>query len=209
MKKYTAFATHFVIIAAVAGCAWTDVSSFRDPAFIGKRFQRILVIAPFGDMDSRTKTEQAFSVRLAKYEVEVIPSMGVLMPTRTYTDDELFKLLNENNIDGVLHVELTDAYTKQTYMPRSSYTHGQASLSANTVTYSGTTQHYGGYYISKPRVKFKMRLYDVSTGKTAWVATSLTRGNAFANFSTLIGSLADTAAEKLQEEGFLGGKKKE
>ena len=43
----------------------------------------------------------------------------------------------------------------------------------------------------------------VSKTGNAPVATSLTKGNAFARFDTLINSLTDTTAEKLKEDGLL------
>jgi len=80
---------------------------------------------------------------------------------------------------------------------------GTSALTGNTINYLSHTQQYGGYYISKPRVRYEMRLFDVLTGNTAWVATSVTRGNAFARFDTLIGSLAETTVEKLKEDGLI------
>jgi hypothetical protein len=160
-------------------------------------------MAPFADLESRTKAESVFVERFAKYSVEGVPSIRVLMPTHTYTAQEIATLLSENAIDGVLLVTLTDAYTEQVYVPRASSTSGQATVIGDIVSYSAQTQHYGGYYISKPRVRYQMQLYDVSTGNMAWVATSLTAGNAFAGFDILIGSLADTAVEKLKKDGLL------
>ncbi len=187
----------------VAGCAFTSMTSFLDPAFATKAFHRILIASPFADLELRTKAESFFAECLAKHAVKGIPSIRVFMPTRTYTDEEFSKLLSENGIDGVLIVTLADAYTTQAYVPASYSTQGQATLSGNTINYSARTQQYGGYYVSKPRVRYEMRLYDVSTGNTAWVASSLTRGNAFVNFDILISSLADTTVSKLRKDGLL------
>lgn len=203
MKKQRAIFVLLIWMAFIVGCASTSITSFRDPSFATKTFYRILVVSPSADLESRTKAESAFVERLAKHSVEGIPSISVFMPTRTYTNEELLKLLSENSIDGVLLVTLTDASTKQVYIPASSSTYGQATLSGNTVNYSANTQQYGGYNISQPRLRYEMRLYDVLTGNTAWVATSLTRGGAAVKFDTLIGSLADTAVEKLKEDGLL------
>lgn len=203
MKKYNFIIGLLIWILFIVSCASTSVTSFRDPAFATKTFQRMLIVAPFADLESREKAEGAFVEHLAKYSVEGIPSIRIFMPTRTYTNEELVKLLSENKIEGVLVITLTDAYKTQAYVPAFSSTYGQASLTGNTVNYSAYTQQYGGYYISKPKVRYELRLYDVLTGNTAWVATSLTRGNAFAHFDTLINSLADTTTEKLKDDGLL------
>ena len=200
-KQYVIFV--FLGMLLIAGCASTSITSFLDPSFSTKSFHRILIVSPFADLESRTKAESVFVERLAKFSVEGIPSIRIFMPTRTYTTEELLKLLSENKVEGVLLVTLTDAYTTQAYVPASSSTYGQATLTGNTINYLSHTQQYGGYYISKPRVRYEMRLFDVLTGNTAWVATSVTRGNAFARFDTLIGSLAETTVEKLKEDGLI------
>jgi len=114
------------------------------------------------------------------------------------------KILSLNQIDAVLLVVLKGSSTEQVYVPQfSSSSYGQATLTGNVINYSAYTQHYGGFFITKPRVQYEMRLYDAATGNTAWVATSLTRGNAYAHFDTLIDSLAGTAAKKLKTDGLL------
>ncbi len=202
-KKQYAIFDLFILTVFITGCASTSITSFRDPSFAAKSFYKILVMSPFADLESRTKAESAFVERLAKHSVEGIPSISVFMPTRTYTNEELFKLLSENSIDGVLLVTLTDASSNQVYIPAFSSTYGQASLTGNTLNYSANTFQAGGYYVSRPQVHYEIQLYDVLTGNTAWVATSLTRGSASTNFDILIGSLADTAIEKLREDGLL------
>ena len=93
------------------------------------------------------------------------------MPTRTYTNDEFNRLLSDNRIEGVLSVTLTGADTTQARIPAFSTTYGEAAITGNIVNYSANTQQYGGDYVSKPRVRYEVRLYDVRTGNTAWVAT--------------------------------------
>ncbi|GAH01571.1 unnamed protein product, partial [marine sediment metagenome] len=69
--------------------------------------------------------------------------------------------------------------------------------------YRSYTQEYGGYYISKPNVKFEIRLFDSRSGQVAWLATSLTKGNAFADYDALANSLAKKVVEMLIEEDML------
>ncbi len=187
----------------IVGCATTNLTSFRDPEFAGKNLHKILVVVPFSDLESRQTAETAFVNRFAGYGVEAVPSMQMLMPTRTYTNEELAKILFENKVEGVLIVKLTDVSSTQTYVPQSSSTYGQGTLSGNTINYSSQTYSYGGYYISKPRVRFELQLFDVSSGKVAWVGTSLTRGNAYARFKTLINSLAGSAVRQLVQDGLV------
>lgn len=184
-------------------CAATKMTAVRDPAASTLLYRNIVIIAPFSDLESRTIAENAFVQKLSEHGVQGISSITLFLPTRTYTEKELLSIIEDAGADGILFVILADAYTKQTYVPQSSTTTGTASLYGNILSYSSQTQHSGGYYISKPRVRYEIRLFDVSTGNTAWLATSLTRGNSFAGFNTLVQSLARTAVQKLNEDGLI------
>jgi hypothetical protein len=194
-----------IIIAITAGvllyaCASTKMTAMKDPLIPSRFYQSILVIAPFSDLESRKTAEDIFITKLSRFGIRATPSLSILFPGRNYSNEEFAKLILDSGADGVLLVTLTDAYTKQTYLPPSSFSTGTATLQGNVALYSGTTQHYGGYYISKPRVRYEIRLFDVSSGQTAWMATSLTRGNAFARFPKLVDSLAETTVEQMQKD---------
>jgi hypothetical protein len=190
------------VLILLSNCAYTNMTSFRDPEFAGKNYHKLLVHAPFRDLELRAIMERAFENQFHGQNY-IVPSMGIIMPTRSYTDDDLDKVFMENKIDGVLHVELTDAYSTQSYIPPSSSTHGFVSFSGNVAQYYQTTQQSGGYNISKPRAKFEIYLYDVSTKSIAWIATSLTSGNALADFGTLAGSLASETVSRLINDGLI------
>jgi hypothetical protein len=185
------------------GCVSTDLKAFRDPDFAGKKYQRILVQAGFSDLNMREAAETAFVERINKHAAVGIPSLSVFMPTRNYTADELGKIFTDQRIDAMMFVILTDAYTSQSYIPGGSTTTGQATQSGNTINYSAQTQNYGGHYVSKPRAKYEIQLFDIPSGKKAWIATSHSRGNAFADFGNMITSLADSVVDQLQHDGLL------
>jgi hypothetical protein len=164
------------------------MTTVRDPAAPSAGYQRLLIIAPFTDLASRLYAENAFVAPLATRGVHGLPFLAVFPPTRTYSKEESAAMLRNSGADGALIVTLTDAYTQQVYVPRSSTTTGTATLSGDMVNYRETTQHNGGYYVSLPRVQYELRLVDVATGQTTWLAASWTRGNAFAQFDALIQS---------------------
>ena len=172
----------------------------KSPSIPSRSYHSILVVAPFADLESRKIAEEIFINKLSRFGLRAIPSLSILFPGRNYSNEEFAKLILDSGTDGILLVTLTDAYTEQTYVPPSSFSTGTATLQGNVAYYSGTTQHYGGYYISKPRVRYDIRLLDVPSGQTAWMATSLTRGNAFARFPKLVESLADTTVEQMRKD---------
>jgi hypothetical protein len=205
MKKALSAIILVVGLLLTARCAVTDITSFRDPAFSGRIYHKLLIFAPFKDIESRIKMENAFknwrpqSIHTAKR----IPSIEIIVPTRSYTDEDIDEILLENSIDGVLLLIMTDAYSTQSYVPPTSSTQGFATFSGNVANYYQTTKQYGGYYVSKPRIKFEIYLYDVSLKKVAWMSSSLTSGNAFARFGTLANSLAGTTMKRLIKDGLL------
>jgi len=75
-------------------------------------------------------------------------------------------------------------------------------------SYSGctqvTTNQVGGYNYSKPWAKFSTQLYDAESGAAVWIATATTGGNAFANATTLVRSMADKTAQRLVDDGLFG-----
>lgn len=181
----------------------TRVTSVLDPSVGRPTFQKILILALFADLESRMEAESIFVENLAERNVGGISSITVMPPTKEYGQDELLQIIDKSGADGILIVSLTDAYTKEIYIPQSSETTGSGFVYGNIIDYSSRTTHTGGYYVSKPRVHYELRLIDVATGDTAWLATSLTRGNAFARFNTLMDSLARMAVQKLEEDGII------
>jgi len=117
-----------VAIGLLASCASTNITAFRDPDFVDKTYHRILIIAPFSDLEYRNTAERYFVFRLSKFSVEAISSIRAMPPTRNYTDEEFNKVLAKNNIEAVLVVTLTDAFTFEGYVPGSSRTDAKASL---------------------------------------------------------------------------------
>lgn len=191
-----------VILVILSGCAITRITSIRDPEFASVSYQKILVVAPFYDIELRQNTEKAFQEEFSQRGINVLTAMQILPPTRNYSDAELEELLDRYEIDAILVVALADYWESKTYVPESSTTKGKVSVSpfGNSLYYNSATSKSGGYYISKPKVKFECRLFDVKTGKVSWMASTVTSGNAFARYTTLVNSLATTTIQKLIDE---------
>jgi hypothetical protein len=192
---------------ACCGCAHTKITSFVDPDFRDRTYKRILVSVAYDDLEQRQKAETRFVQEFEDTKAECIPSMQILLPTRRYSDSEMFGLLEENGIDAILLVAQTDYYEDLQYIPESSTT----TLSANTYYYASYARTYGsahttttgGYYVRKPRWRHELTLYDSDTKRIAWIGTSLTRGNAPARFKHLVRALAHEAVEALIEDGLV------
>jgi O6-methylguanine-DNA--protein-cysteine methyltransferase len=188
---------------ALAGCASTKVTSFRDP--IGnRRYSVVVVAASFSDLDSRSTTEGAFVSALAAQGVKGIPSMTIWPPTRDYNGAELDSTARAAGADGILFVDVTDSYSDQEYIPETSRTSGTATTIGKTTNYSANTWQSGGYYASKARVNYKVTLVDVEAGRQVWQATALNKASGTAtSFSTMASSLASSSVDRLVRDAML------
>lgn len=209
------FSSRLLAAAAVAatllGCASSKVTSVRDPAFAGRTFQHIVVVAPFTELDKKASAENAFVAQLRKRGVEAVPSMQVLPPTRAFTGEEQAAAMKKAGADAVLVLTLTKEYADTTYVPGETRTVGGASTSASSspgssssaTVWGSVTRQDPGYYVSMPRVAFEMRLVDEPTGATAWLGTSFTAGDQFSAWDTLMSSLAAESVARMAADGVI------
>lgn len=201
--SYIKLLSILISISIFASCAKTNISSFKDPSASNYKLQKIMVIASNLKFTSRESLEEKTATKLTENGVVGISSLTLFYPTRNYSDEEVVTILNNNNIDGILLLELSDAYSKQTYVPPSYSSKSKGTVVGNQVNINTTTYQYGGYYLNKPIVFFNLKLISTKDGQSLWVGSSRTRGNAFANVDDLFNSLSETAINKLTEDGFL------
>jgi len=187
-------------LLAIFGCATTKIDSFKDPQANGKTYKNILVFGSFSDLGAKKSAEEAFSRVFLAQGVNAVPSITVFLPTRTYKEEEIAKILKEGGFDSVLSISLKKAYNDRVYVP------GQSNTDCKTYSYGRThcdTSRSPGYYVTKPRIKCELKLMDVETDTTAWVASSFTRGNSYADINVMSESLAREALDKLAKEGLV------
>jgi len=127
----------------------------------------------------------------------------LIPPTRETTSDELVRVVEENQIDALLFVTLTDYGESEHYVPQSTTTTGAATISGNRANLQAQTYTFGGYSVSKPHAAFQVDLLDAKTGGKAWTTAAKTHGNAYAEFQTLVSSLAKRTVKELIVGGLL------
>lgn len=204
MKKYFFVMILFMVIAVfLMGCAKTKVSTVRNPELYDAKFENILVVVPFTDIGLRRQTEDIFVSKFYSSDMKAMSSLEIMPPIKEYNDKELMGILDKNKIDGILTIALKDYWTSKSYVPKSSSTQGSANLYGNSLYYKSYTQEYGGYYVSKPNVIFETRLFDRKSGQVAWLVSSTTSGNAFADYGNLANSLAKKVVSELKKEDML------
>lgn len=184
----------------LAGCASTKVTAYRDTAYAGRSYYKIMVAAPGLKLEARQTLEKAIASELTTKGALGVESIGIMQPTRSYSDEDFSQLLNSQAIDAVLVVD-----TAKTYKKITGYTAG------STSTYWWGSWRRGGAFtlstpseaIVSPRMEVEFRLVDVDTNQTAWMSSTFTAGNAYATLATLCNSLAAKVTEKLKGDGML------
>lgn len=188
----------FLIAALISSCASTKIKSVVDSNYQSKNYTDILILSTFSDLIYKSAIEDK-CLKYCRWEnINAYTGSELIPSTREYSNSEINKIMKENDIDGILIIAVQDYWESQYYVPQyASSTTGTATLIGNTISYTQNKQKYGGFSYSKPRVAFECRFFDSKSNEYIWRATSITKGNAFANFFTLADSLASRVIYKL------------
>ena len=189
------------LLLALWGCATTNIESVKDPAANGKVYKNFLISGNFSDLGERKAAENAFCSAFSDQGISAVPSISVLLPTRTYSDEEAAQIVKEQGFDAMLSITITKQYEEKRYVPGSSTTDCHVDKkTGNTHCY---TENKPGYTVSEPRIKCDLSLIDVAIDKNVWVASSFTEGVEDTNFNIMMGSVAKEALSKLNKEGLV------
>lgn len=205
----------FGLMAWVAGCASSDVASYRDPtAGAGKSYNRVIAVAANLPLEQRQTSEAAMVASLAAMGKSGVPGMQLMPPTRANTPESISQAAAESGADGMVVMWVTDAETTQNYVPPtvisggSSYTTGTVTGYGSLYSMNATTTYsppvvVGGFTVEKPRANYSAAFYDLTTGQQVWIAEISSRGNAFASFSDLAVSAGRNTIERLRADQVL------
>ena len=186
------------LVVLSGGCASTEIMSFKDPDFVDARYRRLLVLAEDVALDLRNEIETQVVDALGQTGTAGIVGMSVILPTRTYDgpegEAEIARRLGNAGVDGVLRIVLAEETYEQQYVPP---TYGYWSPRWGD-------PYVGGFYQTYPLLRFETRLEDRKTGKNAWIASSVTTGNAADDKpAVLAASLARALVKRLADEGLI------
>lgn len=187
----------FSIFLTLLSCATTKISYINNPSVHISSFTKILVFAPFDDLNLRKKIEKYFVKEFTELGKMAVSSMKIIPPIKVYSEDELSVIFSNEKIDAFLYVTLIDAYSDQAYIPSRSTTTSTSRISGNSIRSQSTTKTSGGYYVSKPRISFNIELFDIQSGDLAWKATTFTAGSAFTDNNILFKSIAEKVVKSI------------
>lgn len=206
--KLIGYSISLFLIFLFWGCASTRMTSFKDPDYQKAEFKRILIVANTSDLEDRQKLESKMVEAFSEVGVFALESFKLFPPTRELTDEDKVDLLLKNNIDSFVSISVGESGVSQVYIPQTSSTTkttGNVNIYGNTASYrqKSKTTYQGGYNVNKPWAEFETKLYDVSNGQMAWIASSFTGGNAYANKNTVINSYCEKTVDQLLEDNLI------
>lgn len=193
MKKYIAL---FILIALVLGaCSVTQLTTWKDPAYQGEKFQKIAVIGLFKDLEARKIIENNLVARFQEEGIQSLASLDVLAPSKNdYTHQELEEIFSAQHVDGVLIMKIISVDKDQTYVPPTYYYDCYYG-------YFPAMMQDGGYYQTTTTVKIESSLFSNATDKLVWTGQSKTVDPN--NVNNLATSLSKKIVDNLEQEGLI------
>lgn len=209
-----------LLVLFIVGCSKTDlikssVNSVVDPEFVNVKYNNILVFSSISDIGWRKKIETSVSNELSKSGVISYNSIDLLPPTKEYNQEDLNKVIDKYDIEGVLILNINnvdvikDYYTtpKQGHISKS----GSGYVIGNNIytNESGIYYETGGqtYELNKPTMNIETKIFDVRYNAWSWICQVSTNGPAITNFEDLIDKSAIDIADKLIEDKKIEDKK--
>jgi hypothetical protein len=127
-------------------------------------------------------------------------SYKVFYPGRTYSDNEIAAIDNENGIDGLLVVSSGETGISTVTMPSQTNTSCAAATNGTTAAAACATTQSGGQTYRRPWANWTAKLWNVRTGEVVWVSSASSRGNAYANWHTVMRSMVGSTVDKLRND---------
>lgn len=193
MKKLLILLISFLLFVS---CATTKISSFKNPDIDFSNYQKMLILGNSRDIDFRKTIETDLVTAFTEQSIGAVSSIELISPVKEYTDEEIQKILSENNIDSYLSVAVVTALEESAYVPQTSYTNYRSQYVNGQLISTPYTSTYGGYSVSYPKASFEIILTDIKTGQIAFKATANSEGDEFSDMKTISKSLAKKIVEE-------------
>jgi len=178
-----------LLIILQAGCASTNVSSFRDPSIQDKTYKCIIIFVNESNLAYRRQMENALSDKLLNYGVKGLKAIDFILPTRQYTVEQLNETIKNTKAEAILAITINNAHANTNYIPTGD----------------------GMVPITTSSAIADIALFDILSGKTVWIANANINCNGLPwndSISAMINSGSDAVVEKMKEDKLLNNEKR-
>jgi hypothetical protein len=174
---------------ALAGCASTSLTSYRDPAFADARFGKVAVLASGVQLDDRIALENRMVGALRNKRIAAEAVIRLFPPTRQISDEDLRTALLAEGYDAILYIQRVESGSKI----QPSWTQMFGGSSANNMA-------------ERLYASFDASLVDLETLKVAWMASARTGGSEYADGTEIVASFAEGTADALESKQLLANR---
>ncbi len=193
-----------LIAIILPSCVSIETTSYSDPAFIAKPYNRICVYSVETDLNKRSNIESIFVDEFLDEGITAVEGSMIFPPTREWKEEDFQGILLTNKFDAFLKVEIIDENVKVTTTPiydTDTYTSTRENEDGETETYTETRTTLNENRNVHLHNKFQADLIDVKTNKIAWrgfSATDAEVGNMAISRATIIEKFAESVIEELE-----------
>ena len=181
------------------------VKSWSDPAFEGKSFQKILILAVIKDDIQRRHYEQVFAERVASYKATGIAGNTLIENPKDYGNKpKILEAVKKSGADAVLLADLVSVKKEErqvpssfSYAPRYGYGYGYYGYYGRAYD----TIYQPGYTTEDTIVKLETTVFDVETEKMVWAGGTRSFNPAIAE--KVITENADLILSSMKKSGLL------
>lgn len=196
-----------VLIFGLMACASSTrlVTDWSDPAFKGKPFKRILVLAVIKDDVQRHAYEMTFAERITRDGVTGIAGFTLIPDAKDYgSKPKIREAVKKSGADAVLLANLVSVRKEERevparidYVPRFGYGHGYYGYYGRAYD----TVYRPGYSTVDTTIKLDTTVYDSETEKMVWAGgtKSFNPGSA----EEVVTENADLIIASMKKAGFL------
>ena len=188
------------------------VGSWKNPAYSGKKFSKIVVIAVAKNPAVRSTMEKEIVARLKDSKITAVSGTDIIPENIIKWGDDnkvteesramIVERIKQNNIDGGLVIALKDIKDSEHYVPGTVYTPYAGHHSFYNYYYTGYGTVYSPGYVEKTtQVFLQSNLYDISKDELLWSAQSETYNPS--SLKELASSYSGNLVSEMLEKGIL------
>lgn len=192
-----------IALFAFNGCTSTEVHTFRSKELIGKYYDNILLVVDVPSASDRFFAEQAFSIAFEERGLNLFTATDIIPSIRKLSGEQLSAILEKQDIHCILTITPAEALEIGNDNKNSKRFTSSMLQWANELIYYDNPSPifpndenlYSGDY-----GKFSLKLFDMETGKVAWLGVSITEKTGFGTFENLMKHNARETVNKLISE---------
>ena len=203
MKYSSTFLTMLIFLFIFSNCSRVSIQKGVHDTSNKYSLDRVLIIGLTNNYESRSMYEQELSYRLRQMGYQMFSSVNVDKENKLLmTKDELFELIEEKNIDGVITMRLKEIKSEEKYTKSDRYISDMYNMHNYFFNYVDTYYNvYSWSYQPKQTVVVEANLFDAKGRKLIYQIDATIKN--VDSEEERAGELTQSFANSIHKSGFL------